>query len=185
MKKTVVSILSAIFLAFFLLPIPVLATTDPADDIVILYTNDVHTYIDNNVGEGNENGLTYSRVAALKDSFENVLLVDAGDHIQGTAYGQMDNGQTIIALMNAVDYDLATLGNHEFDYGQDGRIHVTDEWADFPYISCNFCHETDGVPGESVLDSHRIFEVNGTKIAFIGITTPETITSSAPSYFSG
>ena len=75
--------------------------------VTILYTNDIHTYIDQD--------LTYSLVAAYKDSLENALLVDAGDHIQGTAYGGMDQGATIIQLMNAAGYDLATLGNHEFD----------------------------------------------------------------------
>ena len=84
-------------------------------EITILYTNDVHTYIDHKSPE-----LTYASIAALKKSYEeqgkNVLLVDAGDHIQGTAYGSMDDGATIIRLMNEAGYDLATPGNHEFDY---------------------------------------------------------------------
>ena len=147
-------------------------------DIVILYTNDVHTYID---GE-----LSYDNIAWLKQNTDaaDVLLVDAGDHIQGTAYGSMDKGKTIIELMNAAGYDLATLGNHEFDYGMDGRIMVTDEWAEFPYISANFYHEENGVPGESVLDAYKVFETaNGLKIAFVGLTTPESFTKSTPAYF--
>jgi len=143
--------------------------------ITILYTNDIHTYINKD--------LRYSVLAAYKDTFENVLLVDAGDHIQGTAYGSMDEGKTIIDLMNAAGYDLATLGNHEFDYGMDGRIKVTDEWAQFPYVSCNFYHEENGVAGESVLDSYKVFEIDGVAIAFIGITTPESFTKSTPAYF--
>ena len=143
-------------------------------DIVVLYTNDVHTYLDKD--------LTYSRVAAYRDTLDNVLLVDAGDHIQGTAYGGMDSGATIIKLMNAAGYDLATLGNHEFDYGMQGCMNVID-WAEFPYVSCNFYHEKDGVVGKSVLDSYKVFEVAGTKIAFIGVTTPESFTKSTPAYF--
>ena len=146
------------------------------EDVTVLYTNDIHTYIDGELG--------YSELAALKDSLgENVLLVDAGDAIQGTAYGSMDKGETIIKLMNAAGYDLATLGNHEFDYGMDGRIKVTDEWAQFPYVSCNFYKEKDGVKGETVLDAYKVFEVGGKKIAFIGITTPESFTKSTPAYF--
>ena len=157
--------------------------TAPAeDDVVVLYTNDVHTYIDNNVGEGNENGLTYSKVAAYKDSLDNALLVDAGDHIQGTAYGSMDKGATIIELMNAAGYDVATLGNHEFDYDMEGALAAI-EAADFPYVSCNFYHEENGVKGDNVLDSYVVFEVNGVKIAFVGITTPESFTKSTPAYF--
>ena len=157
-------------------------TTQADGDVVVLYTNDVHTYIDNNVGEGNENGLTYSKVAAYKDSLDNALLVDAGDHIQGTAYGSMDKGATIIELMNAAGYDVATLGNHEFDYDMEGALAAI-EAADFPYVSCNFYHEENGVKGDNVLDSYVVFEVNGVKIAFVGITTPESFTKSTPAYF--
>ena len=157
-------------------------TTQADGDVVVLYTNDVHTYIDNNVGEGNENGLTYSKVAAYKDSLDNALLVDAGDHIQGTAYGSMDKGATIIELMNAAGYDLATLGNHEFDYDMEGALAAI-EAADFPYVSCNFYHEENGVAGDNVLDSYQVLEVGGVKIAFVGITTPESFTKSTPAYF--
>ena len=162
------------------LAVPVMAAE--TEEIVVFYTNDIHTYIDNHVGEGNENGLTYSKVAALKNSCENALLVDAGDHVQGTAYGGLDKGETIIKLMNAAGYDLATLGNHEFDYGMAGCKQVI-QWAEYPYVSCNFYHEQDGVAGDNVLESYKLFAVAGKKIAFVGITTPETITSSAPAYF--
>ena len=148
--------------------------TEAAGGVTVLYTNDIHTYITKD--------LTYSKVAAYKDSLENVLLVDAGDHIQGTAYGSMDKGATIAQLMNAAGYDLATLGNHEFDYGMDGCMAAI-EAANFPYVSCNFYHEANGVAGENVLDSYKVFEVGGVKIAFIGITTPESFTKSTPSYF--
>ena len=148
--------------------------TEATGGVTVLYTNDIHTYITKD--------LTYSKVAAYKDSLENALLVDAGDHIQGTAYGSMDKGATIAQLMNAAGYDLATLGNHEFDYGMDGCMAAI-EAADFPYVSCNFYHEANGVAGENVLDSYKVFEVGGVKIAFIGITTPESFTKSTPSYF--
>lgn len=176
-------LLSAAMLSALALPASAAEETGATEDgVVILYTNDVHTYIDNNVGEGNENGLTYSKVAALKDSYDNALLLDAGDHIQGTAYGSMDKGETIIKLMNAAGYDAATLGNHEFDYGMEGCMQAV-EWADYPYLSCNFYHEKDGVSGDPVLDSYKVFEVDGVKIAIVGITTPESFTKSTPSYF--
>lgn len=151
-------------------------------DITIYYTNDVHTYIDNNVGEGNEDLLTYSKVAALHNNTENSILVDAGDHIQGTAYGAMDDGETIIKLMNAAGYDVATLGNHEFDYGMERCLQVIED-AECTYVSCNFHHETDGTAGETVLDSYAIVELGDKKVAFVGITTPETMKSSTPTYF--
>lgn len=157
---------------------PAVAEAKEEGSVAILYTNDVHTYIDN--------PLSYDVIASLKDqledSYESVILVDAGDHIQGTAYGSMDKGKTIIELMNAADYDLATLGNHEFDYGMEGCIAIR-EWAKYPYVSSNFYHEKDGVRGENVLDSYEIFEAGKEKIAFVGITTPESFTKSTPAYF--
>lgn len=153
----------------------------PKEDVVILYTNDVHTYIDN--------PLSYDVIAGIKAELErtygkgNVLLADAGDHVQGTAYGSMDKGDTIIALMNAAGYDIATLGNHEFDYGMEKAL-ANVEAADFPYISCNFYHEKDGVKGEPVLNAaHTFLTPGGLKVAFVGITTPETFTKSTPAYF--
>ena len=147
-------------------------------DVTILYTNDVHTYIDNKSPKP-----TYAAIAALKKSIEDtgrdVLLVDAGDHIQGTAYGSMDDGATIIELMNEAGYDLATPGNHEFDYGM-ARAKTVLREADFPYVSCNW---VDLRTGFNVLPSVKFFFVGGRKIAFVGVTTPETFTKSTPAYF--
>ena len=147
-------------------------------DVTILYTNDVHTYIDNKSPKP-----TYAAIAALKKSIEDtgrdVLLVDAGDHIQGTAYGSMDDGTTIIELMNEAGYDLATPGNHEFDYGM-ARAKAVLREADFPYVSCNW---VDLRTGFNVLPSVKFFFVGGRKIAFVGVTTPETFTKSTPAYF--
>ena len=147
-------------------------------DVTILYTNDVHTYIDNKSPKP-----TYAAIAALKKSIEDtgrdVLLVDAGDHIQGTAYGSMDDGATIIELMNEAGYDLATPGNHEFDYGM-ARAKAVIQEADFPYVSCNWL---DLRTGFNVLPSVKFFFVGGRKIAFVGVTTPETFTKSTPAYF--
>ena len=147
-------------------------------DVTILYTNDVHTYIDKQSPK-----LTYAAIADLKQSYQNagkdVLLVDAGDHVQGTAYGSMDEGASIIKLMNAAGYDVATPGNHEFDYGMDRAKAIMKE-ADFPYLSCNW---VDLRTGLRVLPSVKVFVRGGRRIAFVGVTTPETFTKSTPAYF--
>ncbi|MBE6853022.1 MAG: bifunctional metallophosphatase/5'-nucleotidase [Ruminococcus sp.] len=154
------------------------ADSELSDDIVVLYTNDVHTYIDG--------ALSYDVVAAIKDDLQTkykyVLLADAGDHIQGTAYGAMDKGESIIRMMNEADYDAATLGNHEFDYNMSGCLNAI-EHAEFEYVSCNFYKESDGVRGENVLDSYTLFDCGDEKVAFVGITTPETFSKSTPAYF--
>ena len=146
--------------------------------VTILYTNDVHTYIDNKSPK-----LTYAAIAALKQGYVDegkpVLLVDAGDHIQGTAYGSMDDGATIIELMNEAGYDVATLGNHEFDYGM-ARAKAVIKEADFPYVSCNW---VDLRTGLRVLPAVKLFPAGGKWIAFVGITTPESFTKSTPAYF--
>lgn len=149
-----------------------------SNDIVILYTNDVHAYIDG--------PLSYDTIGAIKKQLEKeyryVLLVDAGDHLQGTAFGATDQGASIIQLMNTVGYDLAVPGNHEFDYGMDTFLTRTKE-ANFPYISCNFYEISSGIRGKNVLDSFGAYHFGKEIVAIVGISTPETIVKSTPAFF--
>ena len=178
MKRRSLALLLCLMLVCALAAPAAAAQTGTSEDIVILYTNDVHTYIDG--------PLSYDVISGIKKELEtqyaHVLLVDAGDHVQGTAYGSMDKGETIIQLMNAAGYDLATLGNHEFDYGMDGCMQIV-QWAQYPYVSCNFYEEVNGVREENVLPSYQIFDCGAEKLAIVGITTPESFTKSTPSYF--
>ena len=140
---------------------------------MILFTSDVHCGIESNFG--------YAGLAMVRDAYKNagyhVLLVDNGDSIQGEPVGTMTTGEANIKLMNAVGYDIATMGNHEFDYGMD-RFFELSKMANFPYISCNF-----NKGGELQFAPYVIKEFDGVKIAFVGITTPKTLTSSTPKYF--
>ena len=141
-------------------------------DVVILFTSDVHC--------GSEKNWGYAGLTTLRDRFAQdnyVLLVDDGDAIQGEPVGTMTRGEAIINIMNAVGYDLAIPGNHEFDYGMDRFLELTGK-ANFPYLSCNFNKE-----GELVLAPYAIKEFDGVKIAFVGVTTPMTLRSSTPRYF--
>ena len=178
MKRRSIALLLCLMLVCALAAPAAAAQTGTSEDIVILYTNDVHTYIDR--------PLSYDVISGIKKELEtqyaHVYLVDAGDHVQGTAYGSMDKGETIIQLMNAAGYDLATLGNHEFDYGMDGCMQIV-QWAQYPYVSCNFYEEVNGVREENVLPSYQIFDCGTEKLAIVGITTPESFTKSTPSYF--
>ena len=144
------------------------------NDIVILYTNDVHCGVDDNLG--------YAGLATVKNALEaqgkHVVLVDNGDAVQGDTIGTLSNGEYIIDIMNEVGYDVATPGNHEFDYGMDQFFALTEQ-ANFPYVSAHFV-DSDG---NTVLDPYVIKDVAGVKIAFVGISTPKTITTSTPKYF--
>lgn len=144
------------------------------NDIVILYTNDVHCGVDDNLG--------YTGLATVKNALEaqgkHVVLVDNGDAVQGDTIGTLSNGEYIIDIMNEIGYDVATPGNHEFDYGMDQFLALTEQ-ANFPYVSANFV-DSDG---NTVLDPYVIKDVAGVKIAFVGISTPKTITTSTPKYF--
>ena len=149
-------------------------------DIVVLYTNDVHCA----VAQDDENQvLGYAKVAALKEELEEagseVILVDAGDAIQGEAIGTLSSGEYLVQIMDEVGYDIAVPGNHEFDYGMEQFLKLAEE-ADYDYISANF---TDLTTGEPVFDAYEIEEEGGVKIAFVGVCTPKTITSSTPVYF--
>ena len=148
--------------------------TEPVftQDVVVLFTSDVHCGVDQGFG--------YAGLAAVRDNLaktNHVLLVDNGDSIQGEPIGTMTTGESNIELMNAVGYDIATIGNHEFDYGMDRFLELTKK-ANFPYISANFMHND-----ELVFAPYVIKEFDGEKIAFVGITTPKTTTSSTPKYF--
>ena len=142
-------------------------------DTVVLFTSDVHCGVDK--------GFTYAGLTAVRDKLVNdgnyVLLVDDGDSIQGETIGTLSRGEAIIDLMNEVGYDVAIPGNHEFDYGMDQFLSLTKK-ALFPYISCNFNKE-----GKLVFSPYVMFELGDMKIAFIGVTTPTTLTSSTPRYF--
>lgn len=149
------------------------ALSEDGRDIVILFTSDVHSGIDS--------GWTYSGVDVIRSQLiakgNHVTLVDNGDAVQGEPLAALTAGGAIIQLMNTLGYDVATIGNHEFDYGMERFMELV-EMADFPYISCNF-----NKSGELVFEPYIIKEIGGTRIAFVGITTPWTLRSSTPAYF--
>ena len=143
------------------------------NDVIILYTSDVHCGIDQGFG--------YAGLKQVRDNFEakgyTTLLVDAGDSIQGESIGTLTKGEAMIGLMNDIHYDAAIPGDHEFDYGMDHFLELTKK-AEFPYVSCNFNHE-----GKLVFDPYVIREAAGIKIAFVGVTTPKTLVCSTPDHF--
>ena len=141
-------------------------------DLAILFTSDAHCGIDNGWG--------YAGIAALRDEIakdKHVILVDNGDAIQGEPVGTMTKGSAIVGIMEAAGYEVAIPGNHEFDYGMENFLNIAENSA-YPYISCNFTYE-----GEPVFDPYVIKEFDGIKVAFVGVTTPKTFTSSTPTYF--
>lgn len=176
--RKVLSFLCSVFLVAALCVPASAAASGKSNDIVILYINDAHANIDR--------PLSFDTIGALKKKLEKeyryVLLVDAGDHLQGTEYGSLDKGATIIQLMNKAGFDLAVPGNHDFDYGMDTFLKRTEE-ADFPYLSCNFYHQSDGVRAERLLEPFHAYHFGKEIVAFIGITTPETILNAAPAHF--
>lgn len=156
-----------------------------SDDIVVLYTNDVHCQVDPKVDKEVQTNAGYTNVAAYKADMEaaynHVTLVDCGDAIQGGPIGAMTKGEAIVEVMNAVGYDIATFGNHEFDYGMDQLANLV-ESANAQYISCNFTYTGEGDAKVSA-ESYVIKDYGDTKVAFVGISTPESFTKSTPTYF--
>lgn len=176
MKKNRRSVTTVMILLFCLAVLFTAGAEEAAglkQDVVVLFTSDVHC--------GMDQGFTYAGLKAMKDAMaeagNHVLLADNGDSVQGEAVGLLTQGMESIRLMNAVGYDIAIPGNHEFHYGMD-RFFELAEAADFPYISCNFRRN-----GEPVFAPYIIREFDGVKIAFVGVTTPETLTSSLPRFF--
>lgn len=144
-------------------------------DIIVLYTNDVHCGVDDNLG--------YAALAGYKARLEEtcpyVTLVDIGDSIQGDVIGALSDGRWPIELMNQVGYDLAVPGNHEFDYGMEQFLSLAEQ-ARFPYVCCNFVSLDDG---ETVFEPYQMISYGEVQVAYVGIDTPEAIIKSTPTHF--
>ena len=167
-------LLTILFLLVFIIT-PSFAANKPDNDIIVIYTNDVHCGVDNNLGYA---GLAYYR-DEMKKLTPYVTLVDAGDAVQGGTIGTISNGRYIIEIMNALKYDLAVPGNHEFDYGME-QFNYFAKNLSCGYISCNF---KDAVTGQLVLKPYKIISYGGVKVAFVGACTPETITAATAVVF--
>ena len=155
--------------------LPVSAENEKQDDIVILYTNNVHSGIDNDVGY---DGLAlYQREMEAEHS--HVILADAGDAIQGGHAANLSQGRNIVDLMNLVGYDVAVPGNHEFDYGVQVLAQRAAE-LDCGYISCNFMR-TD--TGKLIYEPYKIIDCGALKIGFVGVTPPQTFVGANPKFF--
>ncbi len=157
-------------------PNPTTEPTTPAksNDIVILGTSDVHCGIDQNIGYA---GLAAYK-KALAETYNYVALVDAGDAIQGDTIGTLSKGEYIVDIMNEVGYDVVTPGNHEFDYGMDQFLNVIVPKMKATYVSANFMKDD-----KPVFDTYKMMTFGEKKVAFVGISTPETLVKSTPTYF--
>ena len=144
-------------------------------DVAVIHTNDVHCGVGKNIG--------IARVAQYKKDllkdYPAVFLVDAGDFIQGEPIGKLSNGVDLIEIMNVADYDFAIPGNHEFDYGM-GRFLELSKYLKCGYYSANF---TDTRTDALIFKPYKIVKTDGKTIAFVGVSTPETLISSNPTFF--
>ncbi len=151
-----------------------------ADDIIILYTNDVHCAVDDNIG--------YAGLAAYRKQCEQdtpyVALVDCGDALQGDVLGTVSEGEYPAELMNRAGYDFAVLGNHEFNYGLE-QLDRLMEISGAQYLGCNirYTGQDEAAAFFSRLLPYKIVSYGNVKVAFIGVSTPETIVKSSPIYF--
>lgn len=140
---------------------------------VILHSNDVHGAID-----------LYAAMASLKADYEaqgaEVILADAGDYSQGTVYVSVHKGADAVTMMNATGYDVATIGNHEFDYGY-AQLAENMKAAKFKVL----CADVLGADGKTIFDANTIIEKGGVKIGFFGLETPEAQTKANPKLIEG
>ena len=139
-----------------------------SDDIIILHTNDVHCGITDNIGY---DGLMLFK-KELQTKYEHVILVDAGDHIQGAAIGLLSYGSDIIKIMNELEYDASTIGNHEFDYKLE-QLYKLREQFNHNYVNAHFCFRKNKT---TIFEPYKIVEAGNKKIGFIGVLTPLTLT---------
>ena len=183
-NRRVLSLILALVMVFSLSITASAAVTDDGK-VVILHTNDVHCGIDHIVKDDVVTRIGYSGLMAVKTATEetygkdNVILVDCGDSIQGESMGTLTKGEALVDLMNQLGYSLAAPGNHEFDWGVDNFAERVKQ-AEYTYLCCNL---TDLRTGKPLFDGYKVVEINGVKVGFVGIDTPETFFKSTPTYF--
>ena len=143
-----------------------------SSEIVILFESDVHCSVDG-----------YTKLAALKEemsaSADYVGIVSSGDFIQGGNLGLVSKGEYIVNIMNIIGYDAVALGNHEFDY-KTQRLHELAGMLDAVIVCANY-RKTD--TAEPVFEPYTIVSYGEVDVAYIGVITPDTITSSSPIQF--
>ena len=140
---------------------------DLSDDIVIIHVNDVHCGLNDTIGY---DGYKLYK-DELKEKYKNVITVDVGDHIQGGTLGAISDGSAIIKLLNELEFDVAILGNHEFDYGIEQLLQLNKSITS-TYICANFCYRKNKT---KIFEPYKIIERGGKKVAFIGVLTPLTL----------
>ena len=173
--KKLLSLLLVIAM-IFALAVPAFAegeTPSMAGKTVIVHSNDVHGAI-----------AGYANMAALAAEYESqgakVIVADAGDFSQGKVEVSSNKGLNAVKMMNAAGYDVATLGNHEFDYGY-AQLKENLKEATFSTICCNILDEN----GKPAFEGSKVFDIDGLKIGFIGVNTPESQTKANPALIKG
>lgn len=168
-----VNVLVVLVILLSLLVVPAAAEQDMSGTIVILHSNDVHGAIDG-----------YAKMAALRDEYVSrgaeVILADAGDYSQGTVAVSSNKGLNAVKMMNAVGYDVATIGNHEFDFGYQ-QLADNMKQADFKVL----CANVFDAEGKTIFDASVIIEKDNVKIGFFGLETPEAQTKANPALIKG
>jgi len=185
MKKLLVT-----FFLIFLI-IPTLYANGERDTLYILNTTDIHGSIlpyDYIKDEPAEYGLVkvYTRIKEFKDKYDNVVLLDCGDLLQGNPYAYYFNRidtsdvHPIIQTMNYIGYDAFAVGNHEIELGVDTYTKARDT-SDFPWLSANAALDD----GSTYFEPYTILETVGIKIGILGLTTPGIPTMLDSTYYPG
>lgn len=164
MKRIIVGLLS-----LFVIASMTGCNFEQTEDIYIVYTNDVGGEVNGAIGYAGVKGYT----DALKAENKYVSLVDSGDFLEGDLAYYSD-GKTIIEIMNAVGYDVVAPGNQDFSLGISALSNAVSE-SKFPFVSCNIEYVGKGKNPLKNIKPYVIKRYGWTKIAFIGVITPETI----------
>lgn len=177
MRKRILSVLLCLAMIFSLCSCG--EKDDRLSDVIVLFTNDVHCGIDESIG--------YAGLSAYKkdmsEKYRYVVLADCGDFVQGSYEGTVSKGEYLVDIMNTVGYDFAILGNHEFDFGMEQlKKNIRSSTAQF--LNCNVTYTGSGEDWLSQeTKPYEIREYGDIKVAFIGVSTPWSVSSSTPTCF--
>lgn len=182
MKKYILSFFTVIILVLFTACSNTPTNTSKSNEVkkaaltknlTLLVTSDIHSGVEDNWTLAG----VYEKRKEYEAKGDYTLLIDDGDLLQGNLLSSTTKGVALMEIANEAGFDIMTFGNHEFDYGME-QFMANAKLLKNPYISCNFNKN-----GELIFKPYVIKEFDGVKFAFIGINTPETLSTSKPKYF--
>ena len=155
------------------------ADTGKSTKITIFHTNDTHGRV-----LADDGGFGFGKIAAIakkeKSENKNTLLIDAGDTLHGKPIINISKGENAVKILDVAGYDYMAVGNHDFNYGNERLIELSEMASNFKVLDANMLKD-----GKDILQDYDIIDMDGVKVGIFGLSTPETAYKTNPANIQG